>query len=144
MSKRLQVLVEEDELQEIQRAARRERLTVAEWVRQALREVRRQRPQASLERKLAAIRKAAEYAAPTADIDQMLAEIGRGYQRGGGVIFIDSNIPMYVIGRPHPHREGAQRLLERAAVAGERLVTDAEVLQEILHRYDALTLAQCI
>ena len=80
MSKRLQVLVEEDELQEIQRAARRERLTVAEWVRQALREVRRQRPQASLERKLAAIRKASEYAAPTADIDQMLAEIDRGYQ----------------------------------------------------------------
>jgi len=82
MSKRLQVLVEEDELQEIQRAARRERLTVAEWVRQALREVRRQRPQASLERKLAAIRKASEYAAPTADIDQMLAEIERGYQGG--------------------------------------------------------------
>jgi hypothetical protein len=82
MSKRLQVLVEEDELVEIQRAARRERLTVAEWVRQSLREVRRQRPQASLERKLAAIRKAAEYAAPTADIDQMLAEIERGYQGG--------------------------------------------------------------
>jgi predicted nucleic acid-binding protein len=60
------------------------------------------------------------------------------------VIFIDSNIPMYVIGRPHPHREGAQRLLERAAVAGERLVTDAEVLQEILHRYDALRQRQWI
>ena len=82
MSKRLQVLLEEDELREIQRAARRERLTVAEWVRQALREVRRLRPQASLERKLAAIHKASEYAAPTADIDQMLAEIERGYQGG--------------------------------------------------------------
>ena len=82
MSKRLQVLLEEDELREIQRAARRERLTVAEWVRQALREVRRRRPQASLERKLAAIRKAAEHSAPTADIDQMLAEIERGYQGG--------------------------------------------------------------
>ncbi len=82
MSKRLQVLVEEDEMQEIQRAARRERLTVAEWVRQALREVRRLRPQSSLERKLAAIRKASEYAAPTADIDEMLAEIERGYQGG--------------------------------------------------------------
>ncbi|MBV8202900.1 MAG: antitoxin [Acidobacteria bacterium] len=82
MSKRLQVLLEEDELREIQRAARRERLTVAEWVRQALREVRRQRPQASLERKLAAIRKAAQHSAPTADIDQMLAEIERGYQGG--------------------------------------------------------------
>ena len=81
MSKRLQVLLEEDELRDIQRAARRERLTVAEWVRQALREVRRQRPQAQLERKLAAIRKASAAAAPTADIDQMLAEIERGYRR---------------------------------------------------------------
>ena len=60
------------------------------------------------------------------------------------MIFIDSNIPMYLIGRPHPHREGAQLLLERAAVAGERLVTDAEVLQEILHRYDALRQRQWI
>jgi hypothetical protein len=82
MSKRLQVMLEEAELREIQRAARRERLTVAEWVRQALREVRRQRPQSSLERKRAAIRQACEYSAPTADIDQMLAEIERGYQRG--------------------------------------------------------------
>jgi hypothetical protein len=82
MSKRLQVLLEEEELREIQRAAQRERLTVAEWVRQALREVRRLRPQASLERKLAAIHKAMECGAPTADIDQMLAEIERGYQRG--------------------------------------------------------------
>jgi hypothetical protein len=82
MSKRLQVLVEESELREIQRAARRERLTVAEWVRQALREVRRQRPQSSLERKRAVLRRAFENAAPTADIDQMLAEIERGYQSG--------------------------------------------------------------
>ncbi|HVT56822.1 MAG TPA: antitoxin [Thermoanaerobaculia bacterium] len=82
MSKRLQVLLEEDELREIQSAAHRERLTVAEWVRQALREVRRQRPRSSLERKRDAIRKALEYAAPTADIAQMLAEIERGYQAG--------------------------------------------------------------
>ncbi len=54
------------------------------------------------------------------------------------MIFIDSNIPMYLIGRAHPHKEGARRLLDGATVAGERLVTDAEVLQEILHRYDAL------
>jgi len=60
------------------------------------------------------------------------------------VIFIDSNIPMYLIGRAHPHKDGAQRLLEGAAIAGERLVTDAEVLQEILHRYDALRQRQWI
>jgi uncharacterized protein len=48
---------------------------------------------------------------------------------------IDSNIPMYLVGSPHPHKSDAQRLLERLISARERLVTDAEVLQEILHRY---------
>ena len=83
MSIRLQVLLDEEEMHEIRRAARMERLTVAEWVRQALREMRRQRPRPSLERKLEAIRRAYEHgAAPTADIDEMLAEIEQGYQRG--------------------------------------------------------------
>jgi uncharacterized protein len=54
------------------------------------------------------------------------------------VILIDSNIPMYLVGAPHPHKTDAQRLLERTINAGERLVTDAEVLQEILHRYVAI------
>jgi predicted nucleic acid-binding protein len=54
------------------------------------------------------------------------------------VIFVDSNIPMYLVGTPHPHKTDAQRLLERAVAEGERLVTDAEVLQEILHRYVAI------
>jgi hypothetical protein len=60
-------------------------LTIAEWVPQALRAVRRPGPQPTLERKRAAIRRASEYAAPTADIDQMLAEIesGRVQRRGG-------------------------------------------------------------
>jgi predicted nucleic acid-binding protein len=54
------------------------------------------------------------------------------------VIFIDSNIPMYLVGSAHPHKIDAQRMLEQAVVAGERLVTDAEVVQEILHRYTAI------
>jgi hypothetical protein len=54
------------------------------------------------------------------------------------MIFIDSNIPMYLVGAPHPHKVDAQRLLEQSIAAGLRLVTDAEVLQEILHRYAAL------
>ena len=54
------------------------------------------------------------------------------------MIFIDSNIPMYLIGAPHPHKSEAQVLLERLVAAGQRLVTDAEVLQEILHRYTAI------
>lgn len=54
------------------------------------------------------------------------------------MIFIDSNIPMYLVGAPHPHKADAQRLLERCIAERERLVTDAEVLQEILHRYVAI------
>jgi uncharacterized protein len=54
------------------------------------------------------------------------------------LIFIDSNIPMYLIGAPHPHKSEAQVLLERLIAARQRLVTDAEVLQEILHRYTAI------
>ena len=54
------------------------------------------------------------------------------------MIFIDSNIPMYLIGADHPHKSEAQVLLERLIAAGQRLVTDAEVLQEILHRYAAI------
>lgn len=54
------------------------------------------------------------------------------------MIFVDSNIPMYLVGAPHPNKETARHLVERAIVDGERLVTDAEVLQEILHRYVAI------
>ena len=54
------------------------------------------------------------------------------------MILIDSNIPMYLVGAPHPHKTDAQRLLERCITQEERLVTDAEVLQEILHRYVAI------
>jgi hypothetical protein len=45
---------------------------------------------------------------------------------------------MYLVGGPHPHKADAQLLLERSIAAGMRLVTDAEVLQEILHRYAAI------
>jgi hypothetical protein len=54
------------------------------------------------------------------------------------VILVDSNIPMYLVGSPHPHKADAQRLLEKLITDRERLVTDAEVLQEILHRYVAI------
>lgn len=54
------------------------------------------------------------------------------------MILVDSNIPMYLVGAPHPHKSDAQRLLERLITEGQRLVTDAEVLQEILHRYVAI------
>jgi hypothetical protein len=54
------------------------------------------------------------------------------------VILVDANVPMYLVGADHPHKVDAQRILERAATARERLVTDAEVFQEILHRYVAI------
>jgi len=54
------------------------------------------------------------------------------------MILVDSNIPIYLIGTPHPHKVDAQRLLEKLVSDRERLVTDAEVLQEILHRYVAI------
>jgi predicted nucleic acid-binding protein len=60
------------------------------------------------------------------------------------VILIDSNIPMYLVGVDHPHKADARRLLETAIASGERLVTDVEVLQEILHRYVAIDRREAI
>jgi predicted nucleic acid-binding protein len=60
------------------------------------------------------------------------------------MIFVDSNIPMYLVGAAHPHKADAQRLLEAAIAAEQRLVTSAEVLQEILHRYVAIDRRQGI
>jgi predicted nucleic acid-binding protein len=54
------------------------------------------------------------------------------------VIFVDSNIPMYLVGADYPNKAVARALLERAITDGEILVTDAEVLKEILHRYVAI------
>src|SRR5439155_4231764 len=51
---------------------------------------------------------------------------------------------MYLIGAPHPHKTDAQRLLERLISDRQRLVTDAEVLQEILHRYVAINRREAI
>lgn len=51
------------------------------------------------------------------------------------MIFVDSNIPMYLVGASHPHKADARHRLEGLIAAGDRLVTSAEVMQEILHRY---------
>jgi uncharacterized protein len=60
------------------------------------------------------------------------------------MIFIDSNIPMYLVGAAHPHKSDARRLLERFVAEKTPLVTDAEVLQEILHRYIAIDRREAI
>ena len=53
------------------------------------------------------------------------------------MIFVDTNIPMYLIGAPHPNREVAGSLVREAERTRLPLVTDAEVFQEICHRYAA-------
>ena len=79
MSRRLQVLFDEEEFAEIQRLARRQRMSTAEWVRQSLRAARRAEPRGDAGRKLAVVRAAARHAFPTGDIAQLLSEIERGY-----------------------------------------------------------------
>jgi hypothetical protein len=80
MSKRLQVLLPDREMSDIQRLARRESLTVGEWVRRVLREARASRPLIDPKTKLGAVRRAVKYSFPTADIERMLSEIERGYE----------------------------------------------------------------
>ncbi len=79
MSRRLQVLLDESEMHELRRLARRSDTTVSERVRKALRAARRSEPTGDADRKLVAVRAASQHAFPTADIEQMLAEIGRGH-----------------------------------------------------------------
>jgi hypothetical protein len=80
MSKRLQVLLPEAEMEELRELADRERMTVGEWVRRELRAARTNRSAAEPQSKLKSVRQAAEYSFPAPEIDQMLAEIARGYE----------------------------------------------------------------
>jgi hypothetical protein len=80
MSQRLQVLLEEDEFAEIRRIARRHRMTVAEWVRQALRAARRDESAVDPRRKLSVVRESARSAYPTSDVAAMIDAIERGYR----------------------------------------------------------------
>ena len=79
MSKRLQVLLEESELREIERLARQRRVTVTEWVREALLAASRNERRSDTGKKLQAVRAAAAHNFPTADIDEMLRQIERGH-----------------------------------------------------------------
>ena len=79
MSKRLQVLLEEQEFSDLREVARREGVPLSEWVRRALRDARGRESGGDLDSKLRAVRSAARHEFPTADIEEMLAEIERGY-----------------------------------------------------------------
>jgi hypothetical protein len=78
MSKRLQVILNNDEMKEIRMIARRRRMTVAEWVHVAIRAAKAEEFAADPSRKLRALRAATVHSFPTADIDEMLAQIERG------------------------------------------------------------------
>jgi len=83
MSKRLQVILEDEEHREIQRAAQIKHMTVAEWVRQVLRAARQAESTGDAGRKIQAIQTAARRSFPSGDIDEMLAEIEAGYVARG-------------------------------------------------------------
>ncbi|MBX3032227.1 MAG: antitoxin [Chloroflexi bacterium] len=79
MTKRLQVLLDDEELADIQRHARKRHQTTASWVRATLREARLSESQADVARVLAVLDEASGHSFPAPDIEQMLEEIERGY-----------------------------------------------------------------
>lgn len=79
MTKRLQVLLDDAELSELQRFARERRMTVAEIVRQTLRAARAEVATPDLADRLATVKRACEHQFPIDDIDVVLGEIERGY-----------------------------------------------------------------
>ena len=79
MSKRLQVVFDDAEYRELQKLARKRGMTVSDWVRRALDLARQREPVREAGRKIMAVREAARHNYPAGDIDQMLAEIERGY-----------------------------------------------------------------
>ena len=95
-----------------------------EWDRQALRKSLGGHP-GNVEAKLRAIADASRHDFPTADMDVMLRDIEAGQRLA--VIFIDSNVPMYLVGAPHPNKDRAVAVLTQLARDGERFVTDVEV-----------------
>ena len=81
MTQKLQVLLDDEELAEIRRVAELQRLTVAEWVRRALRTARQHSPAGDPRGKLSVVREAAQGAYPVGDLPSMLTEIESGYVR---------------------------------------------------------------
>lgn len=79
-------MFDDDELADIQRLAKRQRMTTAAWVRDALRAARAREAYPDAEPKLRAVREAASHAYPTGDIEVILGDIERGYasRRDGG------------------------------------------------------------
>lgn len=80
MRRSVEVLLEDEEIDRLREVARRNRMTVDDWIRLVLREAwLRSRVPSSVETKLRAIQVAAWHEFPVGDIRQMLREIERGY-----------------------------------------------------------------
>ena len=80
MTKRLQVLLDDEELADIQQLARRRHQTTAAFVRDALRAARDTSAHPDTGRKLRAVRESAAFSYPSGDVEAMLADIERGYR----------------------------------------------------------------
>ena len=78
MSARLQVVLDDEEMAEVRQVAQAHHLTVAEWVRQALRQAKQEQPLYAAGTKIQVVREAARHKYPTGDIDDMLGDIARG------------------------------------------------------------------
>jgi hypothetical protein len=97
MSKRLQVILQDPEYREIQRVARSRRMSIAEWIRQALELAQRTESDGSMGKKLEAVRRTMQHEFPAGDLDTMLAEVGSGYTK----------VSARDVGRlQHPHGSG--------------------------------------
>lgn len=84
MSKRLQVVIDDAELRRFQRAARKAKMTLSEWVRQSLRRAEIEADVGHAERKRELVRWASKLDHPTGDIDQINEEIEKGYLEDSG------------------------------------------------------------
>ncbi len=58
------------------------------------------------------------------------------------MIYVDSNVPMYLVGAEHPHKQRGVTLVPQLLSARDQLVTSAETFHELLHRYGALGAAE--
>lgn len=78
MSKRLQVVLPDDEYRAIEDAARRQGVPIARIVRESLRRTAAENAETDLDARIAAVLRFARFAGPTGDIDQILRQIERG------------------------------------------------------------------
>jgi len=78
MSKRLQIVLPDDEYRAVAEAAHRQGKPVARIVRESLRRTLAEETEMEPDQRIAAVLRFARFSGPTGDIDQILADIERG------------------------------------------------------------------